>query len=179
MTTSSSNFVNNLSERIHKIKCKYGNDDKNCETCGIKYKYCGCFLEYTDFKEDLIKYKCVCCNANYQKKFDEKLKEPFFNRCSFFNHDNKKFILLLQKGVYPNKYMDDWEKFKETSLPEKEDFYSHLNVEGITDADYAHAKRVCKDFEIKKLGEYHDLYVQSDTLLLADVFYNFIFDKMS
>ena len=58
MTSSSSNFVNNLSERIHKIKCKYGNDDKNCETCGIKYKYCGCFLEYADFKEDLIEYKC-------------------------------------------------------------------------------------------------------------------------
>ena len=68
--------------------------------------------------------------------------------------------------------MDDWEKFNETSLPEKEDFYSHLNTEDITDADYAHAKRVCKDFEIKKIGEYHDLYVQSDTLLLADVFEN-------
>ena len=69
--------------------------------------------------------------------------------------------------------MDDWEKFNETSLPEKEDFYSHLNMEDITDADYAHAKRVCKDFEIKNLGEYHDLYVQSNTLLLADVFENF------
>ena len=69
--------------------------------------------------------------------------------------------------------MDDWEKFNETLLPEKEDFYSHLNMEDITDADYAHAKRVCKDFEIKNLGEYHDLYVQSDTLLLADVFENF------
>ena len=68
--------------------------------------------------------------------------------------------------------MDDWEKFNETSLPEIEDFYSHLNMEDITDADYAHAKRVCKDFEIKKIGEYHDLYVQSDTLLLADVFEN-------
>ena len=69
--------------------------------------------------------------------------------------------------------MDDWEKFNETSLPEKEDFYSHLNMEDITDADYVHTKRVCKDFEIKNLGEYHDLYVQSDTLLLADVFENF------
>ena len=69
--------------------------------------------------------------------------------------------------------MDDWEKFKETSLPEKEDFYSHLNMEDITDADYTHAKRVCIDFEIKNIGEYHDLYVQSDTLLLADVFENF------
>ena len=66
--------------------------------------------------------------------------------------------------------MDDWEKFSET--PE-EDFYSHLNMEDITDADYTHAKRVCKDFEIKNLAEYHDLYVQSNILLLADVFENF------
>ena len=63
--------------------------------------------------------------------------------------------------------MDDWEKFNETSIPEK------YIMEDITDADYAHAKIVCKDFEIKYLGEYHDIYVQSDTLLLADVFENF------
>ena len=69
--------------------------------------------------------------------------------------------------------MGDWEKYNETSLPEKEDFYSHLNMEDITDANYAHAKRVCKDFETKNLGEYHDLYVQSDILLLADVCENF------
>ena len=68
--------------------------------------------------------------------------------------------------------MDDWNKFNETSLPEKEDFYNHLNMEGVTDADYAQAKRVCKDFETKNLGEYHELYVQSDTLLLIDVFEN-------
>ena len=54
--------------------------------------------------------------------------------------------------------MDDWEKVNETLLP-----YSHLNMESIADADHAHAKRVCKDFEIKNLGEYHDLYLQSDT----------------
>ena len=65
--------------------------------------------------------------------------------------------------------MDHWEKFNGTSLPEKEDFHSHVNVEDITNVDYTHAKRVCKDFEMKNLGEYHDLYVQSDTLLLADV----------
>ena len=69
--------------------------------------------------------------------------------------------------------MDDWEKFNETSLPGREDFNSHLNMEDVTDADYTHAKRVCKDFEIKKLGEYHTLYGQSYTLLLADVFENF------
>ena len=79
----------------------------------------------------------------------------------------------MQKGVYPYEYIDDWEKLNETSSPEKEHFYSHLNMEGIIDEDYVYAKRVCKDFEIKHLGEYHDLYVQSDTLLLADVFENF------
>ena len=69
--------------------------------------------------------------------------------------------------------MSDWEKLNETSLPGKEDFNSHLNMEDITDAGYGHTKRVCEDFEIKSLGEYHDLYVQSDTLWLADVVDNF------
>ena len=69
--------------------------------------------------------------------------------------------------------MDDWEKINETLLPEKEEFYSNLNIEDIADADYIHAKKVCKDFEIKNLGEYHDFYLKSDTLLLADVFENF------
>ena len=74
-------------------------------------------------------------------------------------------ISLRRKGVYSHKYMDDWEKFSETTLPEKVDFYSHLNMEDITDADYAQSKRVFKDFEIKNLGEYHDLDVQCDTFL--------------
>ena len=64
-------------------------------------------------------------------------------------------------------------KFNETSLQEKEDFYSHLKMEDITHADFAHVKRVWEDFAIKNLGQYHDLYVQSDTLLIADVFKNF------
>ena len=69
--------------------------------------------------------------------------------------------------------MDDWEKFNETTLAEKKEFYSNLNIEDITDAYYMHVKKVCKDFEIKNLGEYHDLYLESDVLLLADVFENF------
>ena len=120
-----------------------------------------------------MEYNYLFCNKSFQQKFDEKLKEGFFNIYKFSNHDNNKFILMLRKGVYPYEYMDDWKKLNKTSLPEKEDFYSHLNMEDITDADYAHTKRVCKDFEIKNLGEYHDLYVQSNTLLLADVFENF------
>ena len=54
IASSLSNFVNNISERIHRIKCKFGHDDEKCETCGIKYKYCNCFLEYTNYKYDLI-----------------------------------------------------------------------------------------------------------------------------
>ena len=69
--------------------------------------------------------------------------------------------------------MDDWEKFNETSLPEKEDFFGNLNMEDITNADYTHEKRGCKDYEIKNLGEHHDLYVQSNTLLLAGVLENY------
>ena len=60
---------------------------------------------------------------------------------------------MLWKDVYCYGYMDDWDKFNEISLPEKEDFYSRLNMEDINDADYAHAKRVCKGFETKHLGE--------------------------
>ena len=96
---------------------------------------------------------------NCQHKIDEKLKERFFNTYNVSNHDNNRVILLLQKGVYTYEYIDDWEKLDETSLPEKEDFYSHLNMKDVTDPDYANAKRVCKAFEIKNLGEYHDLYV--------------------
>ena len=69
--------------------------------------------------------------------------------------------------------MDGWETFNETSLPEKKHFQSHINMEDNTVADYAHARRVWKDFEIKHLGEYHDLYFQSATLFLVDVFENF------
>ena len=68
--------------------------------------------------------------------------------------------------------MDNWEKFNETSLPNKEYFYSSLNMENIDDIDYGHGNNVFK-FKLKNLGEYHDLYTQSDTLLLADVFENF------
>ena len=77
---------------------------------------------------------------------------------------------MLKKGVYPYEYMDEYKKFNEATLPEKEEFYSNLNMEDITDADHMHAKRVRKDFEIKKWGEYHYLYLRNNTLLLADVF---------
>ena len=69
--------------------------------------------------------------------------------------------------------MDSWERFDEILLPDKEGFYSELNLEDITDKDYEHVQKVWEVFGMTNLGEYHDLYVQSDTLLLADVFENF------
>ena len=165
MTSPLSNLVNSLVKDFI--------EGKKCETCGIKYKYWDCFLEYTNFKDDLIEYHWLSCSKLSQRQLDEKLKERFFNTYIFSNHNNNKTILLLWKGVYPKEYMDDWKKLNETSLPEKEDFYSCLNIEDITDADYAHAKRVCKDFETKNLGEYHDLYVKSNPFVLADILENF------
>ena len=69
--------------------------------------------------------------------------------------------------------MDSWNKFDETSLPTKEDFYSSMNMKDITDFDYRPVKKVFKDLSNKNIGNYHELYVQTDTLLLADVFENF------
>ena len=103
---------------------------------------------------------------------DELIKK-FSNTYRLCNKDLNKFELSLRKGGYPYEYMDSWKRFKEESLPDKESFYSELNKEHITDEDYAHAQKVWDTFNIKKLGEYHDLYVQSDTLLPADAFENF------
>ena len=84
----------------------------------------------------------------------------------------EKFDLKSQKGVYPYDYMDSFEKFNEKLPPEKK-FHSILNDEHITDEDYKHAQNVWNTFSLKIMGEYHDLYLKSDILLLADVFENF------
>ena len=80
--------------------------------------------------------------------------------------------MLLRKGICPDEYMDSWEKFNETALPPKK-ILQNLSLEDVSDEDYAHVQKVWDVFKIKNLGEYHGLYVQSDTLLLADVYENF------
>ena len=87
------------------------------KSCRIKYKYCDYFLEYTNFKDDLIEYKSLCGSKSYQHKFDEKSKERFFNTNKFSKHNNN--TLLLRKGACIYEYMADWQKFDETLLPEK------------------------------------------------------------
>ena len=67
IATSFSNLVNDLTKGIHTIKGKYEHGDKKYETCVIQFKYCNCCLEYTNFIDDVIEYKCICCNKNYQK----------------------------------------------------------------------------------------------------------------
>ena len=80
---------------------------------------------------------------------------------------------MLRKGVYPYEYVDNWERFNETSLPSKKDIYSNLNMEDIDDIDYRRGNNMFKGFKLENLGDYHDLFVQRDTFLLADVFENF------
>ena len=157
MAISLSNLVDNLTEKIHKTKCKD----------------CDCFREYESVKDNLIKYKYLSCNKNHSNKIDEELKKRFKNILTFSNNDINTFIFLLRKGIYPYKYMDGLENTNET-LPEREEFYSNLNMEDITDADYMHAKKVCKDFKIKKMDEHHDLYLKKDMLSFIIVIFSIV-----
>ena len=77
-------------------------------------------------------------------------------------------LFFIKKRGYPYEYMNSQKRFDETVLLNKEVFYGNLNIEVITDEDYIHAQKVFEEFNIRNLGEYHDLYVQRDTLLLAD-----------
>ena len=124
-------------------------------------------INYTDV------YRCFDRKTNYNINFNNKLIDVFSNTHTFCGGDINKCILLLRKGVYPYEYMDSFERFSETSLPDKDAFCSSLNMESITDIDYRHTKNIFNKFDNNNLGDYHDLYVQSDTLLLADVFANF------
>ena len=103
MVSSLSNLVNNFAEGIHKIRCKD----------------CNPFLEYGSAKDNLIKYKRLSCNKYYSNKIDEELEKLLKNIFTFSNNDINKFIFLLRKCVYPYEYMDEWEKFNETSSSKK------------------------------------------------------------
>ena len=152
-----SKLIHNLSEGIHNNKCV------DCKSC----------LDYIKTKNENLIFNWFNCKQYYKKAFNKELIKRFASTYEFCNKDLNKFILLLRKGAYPYEYMDNWERFNETSLPSKESFNSNLNMENIDDIDYRHGNNVFKIFNLKNLGEYHDIYVESDTLLLADVFENF------
>ena len=100
------------------------------------------------------------------------LPEEAFKYAQQVFKDNK-LALKRQKGVYPDDYMDSFEKFNDPILPTKQDFYSMLTNTGITDEQYQHPQEVWSTFRPQNMGQYHDLYLKSDVLLLADVFENF------
>ena len=174
MSSSLSKLVDNLSEGIH----------NKCADCKSN-------LDYIKTKNEKLILECYNCKQRYKKKFNKELIKRFASTYEFCNNDTRgstaehsstersssvrinKFVLLLRKGVYPYEYADTWETFSEISLPNKEDFYSNLNMEDISDIDYRHANNVFKVFNLENLGDYHDLYIQNDTLLLVDVFNNF------
>ena len=88
----------------------------------------------------------------------------------FEEYNKNQYKLLVQKGIYPYEYMTNLDNFKEMKLPLKEAFYSKLNMTGVREEDYEHARRVWKEFGLKDLGEYHDLYLKTDVILLSNVF---------
>ena len=100
------------------------------------------------------------------------LPEDAFNNLKIY-YTGDKLSLVMRKGVYPYEYMDSLERLKETQLPPREAFYSRLNDEGISDEDYAHAQKVWRVFKMEHFKDYHNLYNETDVLLLADVFENF------
>ena len=138
MSSSLSKLVVNLSNGIHNNKCL------DCKCCLDYVRSTSVVDTYTKIKNEKLLLKYFNCNTFYKKNFNEDLIKKFRNTYSFCNNDINKFVLLLRKGVYPYEYMDSWERFNETSLPCKEDFYSNLNIDNIDDIDYRHANNVFK-----------------------------------
>ena len=122
-------------------------------------------------------YKCGKCGFILEKQLNkESLKRRFANIrkiCSCDEH----FRLFLRKGVYPYEYIDSFDRFNETKLPPKKAFYNTLNIQDISDEDYQHAQqvwnRITPEGSHVTLGDYHDVYLKTDVLLLVDVFENF------
>ena len=145
MSAPLSTLVDNLSDRLHKCK--------DCESS----------LEYTSVEDSKVVFKCLNCKKDYSKDFDKELINRFSNTYNFCAGDMNTFILLLKEEVCPYEYRNSWKRFDEKVLPNKEVFHSCLNMEDITNIDYNHAKIVYREFKINNLGDYHDLFVKSDT----------------
>ena len=95
------------------------------------------------------------------------------NFFGFENYSDHQRELLIRKGIYPYEYMDSWDRFEETTPPPVSSFYSKLNMSGVSDKDYEHACKVWANFGIENLGDYHNLYLRTDVILLTNVFESF------
>ena len=112
MSTSLSNLVSNLSEGLHNDRCI------DCKS----------YFDYMPAKDGQLIFRCFRCKKNHEKDFNKELIQRFANIYEFCNGDLNKFILLLKKGVYPDEYMDRWERFNETSLSDKEEILQMLTI---------------------------------------------------
>ena len=160
MSSSLENLVKNI------IKCR------KCDTCDPGK----CIKRHINNKGKIIQHKtsCPCGECKNCKNINKACINPNYDNLKYTSQEFKgnKLDLMARKGVYPYDFMDSFDKFNE-KLPLKEEFYSILNNEHISDKDYEHAKTVWNKFSLKKMSDYHDLYLKSDILLLADVFENF------
>ena len=144
-----------------------------CETCKPEK----CLKQAIKDKGFVIQHKTSfpCGECKNCKNSNKTCINPNYDNLKYTSKEFKgeKLKLMAQKGVYPYDYMDSFDKFHKTKLPMKEEFHSILSNEHITDKQYDHAQNVWKTFNLKTMGDYHDLYLKSDILLLADVFENF------
>ena len=118
MQSKLSDLVDNLSEI----------NNKDCKTC-MERKNIKSECDFIEFKNNILNYRCKECKKTSSKPINGLIKK-FPSIYQFCDGDLNKFVLLLRKGVYPYEYMDSWKRLDETSLPDKETFYSELNSEG-------------------------------------------------
>ena len=159
----SNNFmIGPLESHVNNLSNLYNCSCSNSSIQDIKIEYDKYYIYVT----------CRKC-ANSAKQKIKALIAKFPNTYQLCDNNVKKFILMLKKGVYPYEYMDDWFKFDDKELPAIDKLYSNLNLNNITDKNYKHAKNVWKTFHISNMKGFHNLYVQSDTTQLADIFEQF------
>ena len=168
-------FVKNLGKSEGNIKCIPNNEEKyisfSKEIVVDSYEKDGKKVEVKHEIRFLDSFKFMASSLG---GLVDNLKKSGLDKFVYLEKEFKeKFEVLTQKGIYPYDYMNSLEKFSETQLPPKQDFYSKLNDCGVTDKEYDYAQTIWEKFELKNLGEYHDLYLKTDVLLLADVFEEF------
>ena len=168
-------FVKNLGKTEGDIKCIPNNEEKY-----ISFSKYIVVDEYINKKGEKVEVKHeirFIDSFKFMASLASLIENLAKSDLSKFIHTEKefgeRFELMTRKEIYPYDYMNGIEKFSETQLPPKEAFYSKLNDCGVSDEDYNHAQKIWKEFEIKNLREYHDLYLKFDVLLLADVFEEF------
>ena len=156
-------------EKQHEIRVIPNNMEKYMAfSLGKHLRFIDSFQFMSSSLENLVNNltKCGKCSGKCQNPVYDNLR---YTACEF---KDEKLRLMAKKGIYPYDYMDSFNKFDE-KLPSKDDFYSIMNNEYITDEEYRHAQNVWDTFSLKNMGEYHDLYLKSDVLVLVDVFENF------